>query len=227
MCYSFACLASQFFFFFFFFVLTLSKNNGSVVLARRLLTQLTSLYEETKDPRLLPSAFPYNYVLNCAANSLENKTVAFQCATETFQEMRQSDIVAPDSFTYSFWLKCCANLLSPSELQTKCVKYAMEECKKNGFVSSEVLTRLIRGNSPQVVDEVLELDPETSPRTIRVQDLQPSWSRNCRWQTEICQSALMGRTNTRWIQRWELCVLCDQCATGLRTEWSGITYPSL
>ena len=81
-------------------ILTLAKNNGSAVKARALLTQLVGLYETTKNPLLLPNEYPYNYVLNCAANALENKQEAFQIATQTYQEMRQSEIVKPDSFTY-------------------------------------------------------------------------------------------------------------------------------
>jgi hypothetical protein len=171
-------------------ILCFAQNQGSTVKARALLTQLVDLYEETQDPELKPNEYPFNYVLNCAANSLENQTQAFQIATQTYQQMRQSPTVRPDSFTYNFWLKCCNNLLPPSELRAKCVSYAFDECKKDGLLTKEVLTRLFQGNPPALVDELLELTatPATaathpshvrpSYRTLSVQDLNPSWSRN-------------------------------------------------
>jgi pentatricopeptide repeat protein len=159
-------------------ILTLAKNHGSVVKARALLTQCMDLYIETKNPLLLPNEYPYNYVLNCAANTLENQQEAFKIATQTYQEMRQSKTVNPDSFTYAFWLKCCNNLLPESDLRTKCVSYAFEECKKEGLVSKEVLTRLFQGNRPTVVNLLLENQTNRQPyRNVKVQDLPPAWSR--------------------------------------------------
>jgi pentatricopeptide repeat protein len=159
-------------------ILTLAKNHGSVVKARALLTQCMDLYIETKNPLLLPNEYPYNYVLNCAANTLENQQEAFKIATQTYQEMRQSKTVNPDSFTYAFWLKCCNNLLPESDLRTKCVSYAFEECKKEGLVSKEVLTRLFQGNRPTVVNLLLENQTNRQPyRSVKVQDLPPAWSR--------------------------------------------------
>jgi pentatricopeptide repeat protein len=159
-------------------ILTLAKNHGSVVKARALLTQCMDLYIETKNPLLLPNEYPYNYVLNCAANTLENQQEAFKIATQTYQEMRQSKTVNPDSFTYAFWLKCCNNLLPESDLRTKCVSYAFEECKKEGLVSKEVLTRLFQGNRPTIVNQLLENQTNRQPyRSVKVQDLPPAWSR--------------------------------------------------
>jgi hypothetical protein len=162
-------------------IFTLAKNHGCIVKARALLTQLVELYESTNDPQLLPNEYPYNYVLNCAANTLENKLEAFQIATRTYQEMRQSDIVRPDSFTYAFWLKCCNNLLPPGDVRTKCVSYAFEECKKDGLVTKEVLTRIFQGNPPELVDQLLDIanNSQRLPyRSIQLKDLPPGWSRN-------------------------------------------------
>jgi tetratricopeptide (TPR) repeat protein len=160
---------------------TLAKNNGSVVKARALLTQLLDQYEKEKDPQLYPNTYPFNYVLNCAANCLDNKLEAFQIATQTYQEMRKSDLVRPDSFSYAFWLKCCNNLLAPGDLRTKCISYAFEECKRDGLVSDEVLTRLFQGSPPLLVGQLLELsDHSRRPyRSMKVNDLPRAWSRNC------------------------------------------------
>ena len=161
-------------------ILTLSKNNGSVSKARALLKQLLEMYERTQDPQLRPNEFPYNYVLNCAANTLEDQSMAFKIATETYQEMRKSELVRPDCFTYAFWLKCCNNLLPRGELRNKCVKYAFEECKSDGLVTNELLTRLFQGSPPEVVDSLLDLKEKTNYRLLRIDDLPPAWSRNAR-----------------------------------------------
>jgi len=178
---------------------TQAKNHGNAETARTLLDQLLRFYEETnKNNLLLPNQYPYNYVLNCAANTLDNerKQQAFKVATETFQEMRMSQDFKPDSFTYAFWLKCCNNLLPrTSELRSNCVLAAFEECKQNGLVSDQVLTRLFQGNHPELVDQLLELDKKQfaragfskrkpqqrerfSYRSIRIRDLPSDWSRN-------------------------------------------------
>jgi pentatricopeptide repeat protein len=157
---------------------TYANNNGNPQKARNLLTRLVDFYQETKDPQLRPNEYPYNYVLNCAANSLEPTVEAFRIASETFQEMRKSDLVKPDSFTYGFWLKCCNNLLPEGDLRTKCVSYAVDEAKNDGFVSQELLTRLFQGSSRTLVNELLEI--ENSHRNLQVDTLPPAWSRNLR-----------------------------------------------
>ena len=170
-------------------ILTLARTNGSAVKARELLLQLLELYEETKDPDLRPNEYPYNYVLNCAANTIdENKKLeAFQIATLTYQEMRKSNLVRPDSFTNAFWLKCCNNLIPSGDLRKKCVEYSFEECKNEGLVSNEVLLRLTQGNSPKLVDKLLDLPEDERVggmkrtafrRVFKVQDLPRAWSRN-------------------------------------------------
>jgi pentatricopeptide repeat protein len=164
-------------------ILTFARNNGSVKKARGLLTRLLDLYETTRDPHLRPSAYPYNYVLNCAANALDNKTEAFHIATQTYQGLRKSEIVRPDSFTYAFWLKCCNNLLPLGELRDKCVTFAFEECKKEGLVTKVALTRLLHANRPELVNKLLELNQSSERipyRSLRVTDLPPSWSRNAK-----------------------------------------------
>ena len=169
-------------------ILALSRNPrpGSVEKARDLLSQLLDLYEETQDESLRPNEYPFNYVLNCAANSLgnrEEKIEAFQIATRTYQEMRKSDMVQPDSYTYAFWFKCCNNLLPMGDLRTKCVSYAFEQCKLDGLVSKEVLKRLVLATHPDILSKLLEVSPKTSPavfRKMRLDDLPPAWSRNVR-----------------------------------------------
>jgi hypothetical protein len=145
---------------------TLARNNGNIIRARELLTELVQQYELSGyDPQLKPNTFPYNYVLNCAANTMDpdQRLQAFQIATQTYQEMRQSKTLNPDSFSYAFWLKCCNNLLDPGPLRTKGMMYAFEECKRDGLVSSEVLTRLLQGCPKDVVTILLELPPSPSP----------------------------------------------------------------
>jgi hypothetical protein len=135
----------------------LAKNNGSVVRARALLTQLVELYHASgQNPQLRPNTFPYNYVLNCAANTLDHKMEAFRIASQTYQEMRKSDFIRPDSYSFAFWLKCCNNLLEPGDLRTKGVSFAFEECKREGLVNNEVITRLVQGSPVSLVDELLE-----------------------------------------------------------------------
>jgi hypothetical protein len=154
-------------------------RQGNALKARELLTRLVELYERTGDASLKPNEYPYNYVLNCAANTMgPDKLDAFSIATKTFQEMRNSTLVQPDSFTYAFWVKACNNLLPPrSELHTKCVSFAFEECKKDGFVTNEVLTRLQQGSSANVIQSLLGSNTK-GYRNLQVQDLSPSWSRN-------------------------------------------------
>ena len=145
---------------------TLARNNGNIVRARELLTELVEEYERSGyDPQLKPNTYPYNYVLNCAANTMDpdQRLHAFQVATQTYQEMRQSKILHPDSFSYAFWLKCCNNLLDRGPLRTKAMMYAFEECKRDGLVSSEVLTRLLQGCPKDVVANLLELQPPPPP----------------------------------------------------------------
>ena len=169
-------------------ILTLSLNQGKVADARRLLNQLVDLYEETKHEDLRPNEYPYNYVLNCAANSQtedkQMKEKIFRMATQTYKEMRQSSYVEPDSFTYGFWLKCCNNLLYDMDLRSKCVSYAFNECKQGGLLTDEILTRLYQGSPPALVNEVLELNQGTSPNyrvgSLQIKDLPIDWSRNVR-----------------------------------------------
>jgi hypothetical protein len=168
-----------------------AKHNGSVVKARSLLTRLQEQYEKTKDPQLYPnSTYPFNYVLNCAANTLvDDKLDAFRVATQTYQDLRQSKIVSPDEYTFAFWLKCCHNLLDPNlEIRNQCIQYAFEECKQQGLVTDEVLTRLIQCSPPILVQSMLESQKRTKQplgqmvnyRSLTVQELPLSWSRNVR-----------------------------------------------
>jgi hypothetical protein len=164
--------------------LALCPRQGNVVKARELLTRLTELYDSTRDESLRPNEYPYNYVINCAANTIgtnQEKVQAFQIATRTYQEMRNSHLVQPDSFTHAFWIKACNNLLPlNSELHTKCVSIAFEQCKKDGLVTNQVLNRLVQGSSTSVVESLLETTTFHQERgqQLQVQDLPSSWSRN-------------------------------------------------
>lgn len=79
---------------------------GNAQRARELLDQLLELHKQTHDPTLKPNEYPYNYVLNCAANTIgtkDEKIAAFKVAAKTYQDLRSSpDGLAPDSFTYAF-----------------------------------------------------------------------------------------------------------------------------
>jgi hypothetical protein len=156
---------------------------GNTAKARTLLEQLIKLYETSGDESLRPNEYPYNYVLNCAANTLgtmEEKIQAFQLATKTFQDMRKSPLVKPDSFTYAFWIKACNNLLPKTELYDKCVTLGFEQCKQDGLVSPEVLNRLQQGASLNLCQKVLAEASSKDYRTMRVGALPPAWTRNAR-----------------------------------------------
>lgn len=176
-------------------ILTLSRNQGSVVEARNLLTELVNLYEETGHEDLRPNAYPYNYVIDCAANSKsksqDDKTRYFLIATKTYREMHNSNYVEPDSFTYLFWLKCCNNLLDDTSLRAKCVRYAFDQCKEKGLVTNDFLKRLYQGSPLSLVNELLDVEcsGQEGPHertSFRIADLPLAWSRNAlrkwKWQ---------------------------------------------
>lgn len=164
-------------------------RTGNALKARGLLTRLTELYDTTGNESLRPNEYPYNYVINCAANTIgttKEKIQAFQMATKTYQEMRNSPLVKPDSFTYAFWIKACNNLLpQSSELHTKCVSVAFEQCKKDGLVTNEVLNRLQQGSSAEVIQKLLGAKFSKSSRTgnLQVHDLPSVWSCNTQRRT--------------------------------------------
>jgi Pentatricopeptide repeat domain len=163
------------------------QNHENVAEARSLLNQLLSQYELTLDERLKPNAYPYNYVINCAANTVgtdSEKQAAFQIAAETFQSVRGSKILSPDSYTYAFWIKCCNNLLrseKEGDLRSKCISFAFEECKQRGLVTNEVLQRL-QANSQSLVTKLLPMATDnkqtmTSRRIVQVEDVPRAWCR--------------------------------------------------
>jgi tetratricopeptide (TPR) repeat protein len=166
-------------------ILSLARcpRGGNAAKARTLLEQLVKFYEESGDESLRPNEYPYNYVLNCAANTLgttEEKIQAFQVATKTYQDMRKSFLVKPDSFTYAFWIKACNNLLPKTELYDKCVTLGFEQCKQDGLVSQEVLHRLQQGASLDLCQKVLAGSSSKEYRTMHVEALPPAWTRNAR-----------------------------------------------
>jgi hypothetical protein len=169
-------------------ILSLTKNPtiSNVVQARNLLTQLEERYGETKDTKLRPNAYPYNYVLNCAASCIGDagdKLKAFQIATQTYNDLRKSEHVIPDSYTYSFWIKCSNNLLPIGELRTKCISLSFNQCKKDGLVNEAVLRRLLAGTPLELLGSLLKIDGKNSSvnyRRLTLEDLPLSWSRNVR-----------------------------------------------
>lgn len=157
-------------------------KQGNAKKARDLLLQLNELYDKTKNELLKPNAYPYNYVLNCAANTVgtnDDKIAAFQVAAKTYQELRSASSIKADSFTYAFWLKACNNLLPAStDLYQKFVVLAFEECQKDGLVNQEVLTRLQQGHlSKERLSEILKVKLSLHS-TVEVDDVSPDWSRN-------------------------------------------------
>jgi hypothetical protein len=167
-------------------ILALTKNPtlDNVMKARELLTQLNNLYERNKNPELKPNAYPYNYVLNCAASCIgdaSEQLKAFQVAAQTYRDLRKSLNTEPDSFTYSFWIKAANKLLPDGELRRKCVSLSFEQCKKVGLVNDAVLRRLLAGTPPDLIKELLGLEQNSTPnvyRAMTLADCPPSWSRN-------------------------------------------------
>jgi pentatricopeptide repeat protein len=183
----------------------LARNNGNIVRARELLTELVQQYEQSGyDPQLKPNTFPYNYVLNCAANTMnpDKRLQAFQIATQTYQEMRKSNSIHPDSYSYAFWFKCCNNLLDPGALRTKGIMYAFEECKRDGLVSDEVLTRLIQGCPNDVVTSLLDVQPPSiNPTTLAVASTESDTNANRSVDPTVTTSLFDERFQPNFIQQ--------------------------
>lgn len=156
----------------------------NVMRARELLTQMLASFEETGNRNLKPNPYPYNYVLNCAANCIgtqKEKLQSFKVAAQTYNEMRKSSHLKPDSYTYAFWFKACNNLLPEGDIRDKGVKHAFDQCKSDGLVSSETLRRLLGGTPPKLLSKMLDIKPGTSPavyRRLTIEDFPPDWSRN-------------------------------------------------
>lgn len=158
----------------------------NVRIARSLLERLVQSYEDTADEKLRPNTYPFNYVINCAANcvgSLDERLQAFKIATKTYNEIRTSEIIEPDSFTYAFWFKGCNNLLPEGDIRTKGVTYAFEQCTRSGLVSAETLKRLLAGTPPKLATSLLDIPENTPPPVYRqytLEDVPLDWSRNVR-----------------------------------------------
>ena len=152
--------------------------------SRELLERLVGSYEETMDENLRPNTFPFNFVINCAANcigSIDDKLRAFKIAAKTYNDVRTSEVIRPDSFTYSFWFKCCNNLLPEGDTREKGVTYAFQQCCRSGLVSSETLKRFLAGTPQKLVTSLLGIPGNTSPpiyRKYTLEDIPPDWSRN-------------------------------------------------
>lgn len=161
-------------------ILTIAKSPDRIVEARALLDQLIALYQETKEPTLRPTAHAYNYVINCAASNVSNRSQAFKIAAKTYQGLREDKELAPDSYTYAFWFKACNQLLKESnmELYEKFIKLSFVQCCKEGMVSREVLNRLRQGHlNYDQLSELLRCDSRNVMR-IQVDELDLSWTRN-------------------------------------------------
>ncbi|CAJ1955301.1 unnamed protein product [Cylindrotheca closterium] len=166
--------------------LSTNPTPENVRIARDLLEKLVATYAETLDDSLCPTTYPFNYVINCAANcvgSHDEKLRAFKIAAKTYNEIRSSEIIQPDSFTYAFWFKCCNNLLPEGDIRTKGLTFAFEQCKRSGLVSSEALRRLLAGTPSKLATSLLGIPFNTSPLVYRqytLEDFPPGWSRNVR-----------------------------------------------
>ena len=169
-----------------FAIQALGKNPvfSNVLKSRDLLDHLVEDYETTNHPRLQPNTFPFNHLLNCAANCIgteREKLNAFQVATQTYNEMRKRTLVEPDSFTYFYWFKCCLNLLPRGDLQMRCISVSFNECIKDGYVNGRILSRVPN----QVVIQALEKESKSSSlpsaknklERVKMEELPPSWSR--------------------------------------------------
>jgi hypothetical protein len=164
--------------------LATSPTINNIMRARELLTHSIELFEATGDQQLQPNPFPYNYVLNCAANCIgteKEKLRSFQVAAQTYNEIRKSSHVRPDSYTYAFWFKACNNLLPQGEIRERGLVYAFDQCKAEGLVSTEALRRLVGGTPPDLLSDLLGIKDGATPsgyRRITINDLPPHWSRN-------------------------------------------------
>ena len=160
-------------------ILTITKSPDRIHEARSLLDQLIAQYEETKDPKLRPTAHAYNYIINGASNA-SNRIEAFKIAAKTYQRLRENRELKPDSYTYAFWFKACNQLLGESNiaLYEKCIKLSFDQCCKEGMVSREVLNKLKQGHlSYEQLSKLLNCDVRSVMR-IQVDDLDLSWTRN-------------------------------------------------
>eukprot|EP00547_Thalassionema_nitzschioides_P011159 CAMPEP_0194263182 /NCGR_PEP_ID=MMETSP0158-20130606/46929_1 /TAXON_ID=33649 /ORGANISM="Thalassionema nitzschioides, Strain L26-B" /LENGTH=608 /DNA_ID=CAMNT_0039003361 /DNA_START=251 /DNA_END=2073 /DNA_ORIENTATION=- len=84
--------------------LTKASRKDKVQLARRLLDQQIKVYESNRQaPALRPTVHPYNYIINCAANSEHDRIETFKLAAKTYQDLRDHPDLKPDSYTYCFW----------------------------------------------------------------------------------------------------------------------------
>ena len=156
---------------------------GSATIARSLVLELERQYNATERSveELRPTAYLYNHVINCAANtegSKEEKREAFQIAAKAYRQLRQAPDLSVDAYTYSFWLKACNALLDASDFYVQCVTLPMKQCQKDGLVTNDVLRKLQGGHLTS--DRVKELMgvPRTEELFIQVHDIDPDWSRN-------------------------------------------------
>jgi hypothetical protein len=162
-------------------ILSLTKypTLDNVIKARELLTQLDNLYQRHKNPDLKPNAYPYNYVLNCAASCVGDAgelLKAFHVAMQTYSDLRKSSYTEPDSYTYSFWIKAANKLLPEGDLRRKCISLSFEQCRKDGLVNEVVLKRLLAGTPIDVLVDILGFEKSPSAyRKVTINDFPPSW----------------------------------------------------
>ena len=157
-----------------------SRQSGNIEKAQELLNRMNNMYQKTGNENVLPNAYTYNYVINCAANTLgkeedeeqedNEKSNAFKIALNAFQELRKQNIA--NSFTYAFFIKACVNLLPPSDVRSKIIEQAFMECCKDGQVTDQVIHRVLRGVSTSEASEIFasSLIPskrKKSPNTLK------------------------------------------------------------
>lgn len=158
------------------------------------------ILERMKEKQVLPNAFTYNYIINCAAECMSdhssNARISFEVAVRAFQELRSLDDAAadtvdtdnkPDSFTYAFMLKACNNLLPiGSSLHIKTVTQTFRECCRKGHLNRLVLDRLYNGMTTEKFFDAIGIPPPTLSSSRRrecsvdLDDLPREWSRNVR-----------------------------------------------
>ena len=162
------------------FVLANCRQEGNVQKAHEIIKKMEQQHEETGDKSSLPIS--YNYVINCAANTLGPRNVkseAFKIALQAFQSLRKSTVDTPNCFSYAFFLKACISLLPLGDMRSTLIQRTVNECIEGGMLSDEIINWLRRGVSVEVGREILQY-PNRAYQTVRARDLPSEWSCNAR-----------------------------------------------
>ena len=184
-------------------------NDDDYVIADKHITnnaqRAWSILEKMKMNQVPPNSFTYNYIINAAAESMEDQRASFEVAVRAFQELRTKkaaqstdtkddalDSCHPDSFTFSFMIKACNNLLPSGPLRTKVISQVFRDCCRSGYLNDAILDRVWRGLASEtfysLVEKKLhysggEANIISSKPPIKVDTLPSSWSRCCQLTT--------------------------------------------